>query len=59
MIHASLDGIVKVCNPKRTSAHLVADHTEFLRGDSASDECEPLFKQYKSCLTVKSPNEAV
>ena len=26
---------------------------EFLRGDSTTDECEPLFKQYKACLTVK------
>ena len=25
---------------------------EFLRGDSTTDECEPLFKQYKTCLTV-------
>lgn len=25
---------------------------EYLRGNSATDECESLFKQYKSCLTV-------
>lgn len=24
---------------------------KFLRGDSTTDECEPLFKQYKTCLT--------
>lgn len=26
--------------------------SEFLRGTSKEDECEPLFRQYKSCLTV-------
>ena len=25
---------------------------EFLRGNASTDECEPLFKQYKNCLTV-------
>ena len=25
---------------------------EFLRGGSATDECKPLFQQYKACLTV-------
>ncbi|CAO1602700.1 MAG: hypothetical protein LQ349_004673 [Xanthoria aureola] len=24
---------------------------KFLRGDSTTDECQPLFKQYKACLT--------
>ncbi|KEF62446.1 uncharacterized protein A1O9_00418 [Exophiala aquamarina CBS 119918] len=24
---------------------------KYIRGNSATDECEPLFKQYKSCLT--------
>lgn len=27
-------------------------YLEFLSGDSATDECEPLFKKYKSCLNV-------
>lgn len=26
--------------------------TEYLRGTATTDECEPLFKQYKSCLGV-------
>ena len=26
--------------------------TEFLRGESTTDECESLFKDYKQCLTV-------
>ena len=25
---------------------------EFLRGNPSTDECEPLFKEYKTCLTV-------
>ena len=25
---------------------------EFLRGNAATDECEPLFRNYKDCLTV-------
>ncbi|KIW69589.1 hypothetical protein PV04_05459 [Phialophora macrospora] len=24
---------------------------KYLRGNSSTDECEPLFKQYRSCLT--------
>ncbi|KIY02501.1 uncharacterized protein Z520_00966 [Fonsecaea multimorphosa CBS 102226] len=24
---------------------------KYIRGNSSTDECEPLFKQYKSCLT--------
>ncbi|KAK4938677.1 Mitochondrial distribution and morphology protein 35 [Elasticomyces elasticus] len=24
---------------------------KYLRGNSSTDECEPLFKQYKSCLS--------
>ncbi|KAK8221836.1 Mitochondrial distribution and morphology protein 35 [Zalaria obscura] len=28
---------------------------KFLRGTATSDECEPLFKQYKQCLTVRIP----
>ena len=27
--------------------------SEFVRGIAKEDECEPLFKQYKSCLTVR------
>ena len=27
--------------------------TEYLRGNSSEDECAPLFKKYKSCLTVR------
>jgi hypothetical protein len=26
---------------------------EFVRGVAKEDECEPLFKQYKTCLTVQ------
>ncbi|KAI4202547.1 MAG: hypothetical protein LQ350_002490 [Teloschistes chrysophthalmus] len=37
---------------KSKNATIRASSNEFLRGDSTSDECEPLFKQYKSCLTV-------
>jgi len=29
--------------------------SEFLRGNSTTDECEGLFKQYKDCLTVSIP----
>ncbi|KAL2356071.1 mitochondrial distribution/morphology family 35/apoptosis [Cryomyces antarcticus] len=25
---------------------------KFLRGNATTDECEPLFKQYKACLSV-------
>lgn len=27
--------------------------TEYLRGNSSTDECEPLFKAYKGCLQVR------
>ena len=43
----------------KKSKHVTVQLTreaEFLRGDSTTDECEPLFKQYKTCLTVlRSP----
>lgn len=29
--------------------------TEYLRGNSSNDECEGLFKQYKTCLNVSGP----
>ncbi|OCT47499.1 Mitochondrial distribution and morphology protein 35 [Cladophialophora carrionii] len=32
-------------------AELLNDLPEYLRGNSSTDECEPLFKQYRSCLT--------
>ena len=32
------------------------DIAEYIRGNSSTDECEPLFKQYKSCLTVRMSN---
>lgn len=28
---------------------------EYLRGQATTDECEPLFKDYKKCLTVCKP----
>lgn len=34
---------------RRVAAHA---GSEYLRGDSTTDECEGLFKQYKDCLTV-------
>lgn len=27
--------------------------SEFLKGDNSTDECAPLFKEYKTCLTVR------
>lgn len=30
--------------------------SEYLRGTAKSDECEPLFKEYKMCLSVRCSN---
>lgn len=53
-IRVSSSGIAKVglLIIKMTLVSVLTDRSEFLRGDSTSDECEPLFKQYKICLTV-------
>ena len=32
---------------------LINNKIEYLRGNSSEDECAPLFKKYKSCLTVR------
>ena len=39
-------------NPLLTVVLRLIHHLEYLRGTAKSDECEPLFKQYKACLSV-------
>ena len=50
-----LDGIVIV-----RSHRLLLFHSnygvEYLRGESATDECQSLFKDYKICLDVSRPS---
>lgn len=29
-------------------------YVEYIRGTATKDECEPLFQQYKTCLSVRS-----
>ncbi|OQO12507.1 hypothetical protein B0A48_03149 [Cryoendolithus antarcticus] len=49
---ASSNGIAKVRHPKPwTSSPYLTSFSEFLRGTAKEDECEPLFKQYKTCIT--------
>ena len=37
----------------RQGARLINEcELEFLRGNAKTDECEPIFKQYKACLSV-------
>lgn len=31
---------------------MLTQMAEYIRGNSKTDECEPLFKQYKACLSV-------
>jgi len=33
--------------------YFVTANSEYLRGNSSTDECEPLFKKYKACLSVR------
>jgi hypothetical protein len=48
------NGTVRVCDVQ-VSCHLeheLITAPEFVRGVAKEDECEPLFKEYKTCLTV-------
>jgi hypothetical protein len=42
-----------------TDAHGTNEWEEYLRGNSSEDECAPLFKKYKSCLTVHNINLSI
>lgn len=55
MIRASSNGTVKVCDLHVSShpEHGLITTIEFVRGVAKEDECEPLFKEYKTCLTVR------
>ena len=55
-IHAFSSGIARVGLLTHFLFEKFPTHSsfypEFLSGDSTIDECEPLFKKYKSCLSV-------
>ncbi len=52
-IHVSLSGTA-IVRPPFILREIPTSHScqEFLRGESTTDECDPLFKNYKTCLTV-------
>ncbi|KAH9826372.1 HRDC domain [Teratosphaeria destructans] len=44
------DRFIRPC-PRIDWALLITNLLEYLRGTATTDECEPLFKQYKTCLS--------
>jgi len=50
---AFLGGTAKVrLKTSKRLLYIYLLNAEFLRGNAQSDECEPLFQQYKKCLAV-------
>ena len=54
MIRASSSGIARVWESSLCMDFMFTDRSEFLPGDSTADDCAPLFKHYKTCLTVST-----
>ncbi len=53
MIRAFSSGTVKVRNSPPELGVLTDLLGEYLRGKGTTDECAPLFKDYKACLAVE------
>lgn len=55
MIPVSLSGTATVSSSSfECCLRLLTSDTEYLRGTAQGDECEPLFQQYKACLSVSA-----
>lgn len=54
MIRASSSGIARVWESLLRMNSMCTDPLEFLPGDPTADDCAPLFKDYKTCLTVSA-----
>jgi hypothetical protein len=52
MIPVFSSGIAKVCYSAHVGDGKADVPPEYLRGKGTANECDPLFKDYKACLTV-------